>query len=93
MRATCCKPTAQARFCPAHMPAPGGSIQMCLFLFRSAGRIQSDAQPEARGRSEQRPETRSNWSALCGLQTFQRSRETIVSMDTNAAQKESQLCT
>lgn len=30
---------------------------------------------------------------LCGLQTFQRSRETIVSMDTNVAQKESQLCT
>lgn len=43
-----------------------------------------DAQLEAHSRSEQRPEIRSNWFPLCGLQTFRRSQETIVSMDTNA---------
>lgn len=77
----------------AHASAGWFHPDVLFFLFRSAGGIQSDAQQEARGRSEQRPEIGSNWSALCGLQTFQRSRETIVSMDTNAVQKESQLCT
>lgn len=71
----------------AHGSAGWFHPDVLFFLFRSAGGIQSDAQLEARSRSEQRPEIRSNGSALCGLQTFQRSRETIVSMDTNGRRR------